>query len=79
MYMYTYTGAQAVRNGFRQRSTTDPTPILLDNLVCNGDEDMLINCRHNGIGINNCDHTEDAGIVCRNGIIAAMYNIMYTT
>lgn len=40
--------------------------ILLDNVVCNGDESSLLNCSHNPLRQNNCDrnHSEDAGVVC---------------
>ena len=46
-------------------------PILLDNVVCSGNEMRLQDCSHRPIGIdNNCDHTEDAGVVCMSlGII----------
>ncbi len=39
-------------------------PILLDNLECIGDEERLENCRSNGFGVNNCAHSEDAGVRC---------------
>ena len=39
-------------------------PILLDNLVCTGSETRLIDCPHNGVGMHNCAHSEDAGAVC---------------
>ncbi|XP_033634052.1 scavenger receptor cysteine-rich type 1 protein M130-like isoform X1 [Asterias rubens] len=38
--------------------------IVLDNVMCNGDETSLLACEHAGIGINNCQHDEDAGVVC---------------
>ena len=40
-------------------------PILLDGVLCNGNELALTDCGH--IGINNirsCNHTEDAGVRC---------------
>ena len=40
-------------------------PILLDNLACTGNEARLFDCTHNGVGIHNCIHSEDAGVVCR--------------
>lgn len=58
-------GARALRYGFNKRSMTDNTPIWLDNLTCDGSEMSLVKCNHNGIGKHNCDHTEDAGISCR--------------
>ena len=38
--------------------------ILLDNLGCSGRESSLTECRHSGVGIHNCVHSEDAGVVC---------------
>ncbi|XP_030201695.1 deleted in malignant brain tumors 1 protein isoform X2 [Gadus morhua] len=39
-------------------------PILLDNLGCNGQERALGECNHAGFGVNNCGHSEDAGVLC---------------
>ena len=33
-------------------------------MFCRGTESRLIDCRHNGIGVHNCDHTDDAGVRC---------------
>ena len=41
--------------------------IFLDNMNCRGTESRLIDCRHSGIGVHNCDHTDDAGVRCSNG------------
>ena len=38
--------------------------ITLDNVICSGEEENLLQCAHNEIFINNCDHTEDAAVVC---------------
>ena len=40
-------------------------PIHLDNVQCRGDETDIMRCSHNGVGINNCNHAEDAGVSCR--------------
>ena len=38
--------------------------IFLDNVDCSGDEARLQNCRFGQIGKHDCDHIEDAGVVC---------------
>ena len=45
-------------------------PILLDDVACSGNEMRLQDCSHRPIGMHNCYHTEDAGVVCMSlGII----------
>uniref|UniRef100_A0A8C4QQV7 SRCR domain-containing protein n=1 Tax=Eptatretus burgeri TaxID=7764 RepID=A0A8C4QQV7_EPTBU len=39
-------------------------PVHLDNVRCSGDETNLLVCPHNGWGIHNCGHHEDAGAIC---------------
>ena len=39
--------------------------ILLDQLVCTGNESSLLECTFDEeIGSHNCDHSEDAGVRC---------------
>ena len=39
-------------------------PIILDEVQCAGTESTLLNCPANQIGMHDCGHYEDAGIVC---------------
>ena len=40
-------------------------PIFLDYLECDGDEDDLLDCRRNSpLGIVDCSHSSDVGIIC---------------
>ena len=38
--------------------------IWLTNVNCAGTESNLLQCNHPGLGIENCDHREDAGVIC---------------
>ena len=38
--------------------------IWLDDVGCTGNETFLDNCPHQGWGIQNCNHGEDAGVEC---------------
>ena len=38
--------------------------IWLDEVACSGTESELQDCAHNGVGINDCRHREDASVAC---------------
>ncbi|NXE70824.1 DMBT1 protein, partial [Calcarius ornatus] len=38
--------------------------IFLDDVQCRGDEPSLRMCRHNGWGVHDCRHVEDASVIC---------------
>ena len=39
-------------------------PIWYANVNCSGREANLAQCVHNGLGVHNCDHSQDAGVIC---------------
>ena len=39
-------------------------PIWMDNVNCSGIEAHISNCPHIGFGNHNCNHREDASVVC---------------
>ena len=57
-----FTGATARLNAHFGRGIG---PIHLDDVTCTGSESRLSDCPHRGVGVNNCGHSEDAGVVCR--------------
>ncbi|XP_076738294.1 scavenger receptor cysteine-rich domain-containing protein DMBT1-like [Maylandia zebra] len=38
--------------------------IWLDEVTCSGSEDFLTDCPNSGFGNHNCDHSEDASVIC---------------
>ena len=39
--------------------------IILDDLGCSGSESSLLSCPHSGLYVENCGHSQDAGVVCK--------------
>ena len=39
-------------------------PIFLENVNCIGTELRLTNCTNSGVGMRDCSHLDDAGVVC---------------
>ncbi|XP_018356825.1 PREDICTED: uncharacterized protein LOC108757046 isoform X2 [Trachymyrmex septentrionalis] len=56
--------AVAKKNGF---FGPGQGPIWLDEVFCHGNESQLYRCEHNHWGQHNCDHNEDAGVICSPG------------
>ena len=59
--LFSDTGATAYSSARFGRGTGG---IFLDNLYCTGRESQLVDCSHSGIGVHNCDHSDDAGVRC---------------
>ena len=47
--------------------------ITLDNVVCTGEETDLLQCDHDGVLTSNCDHNEDAAVVCGSESSSSLY------
>ena len=55
-------------------------PIHYDEVICNGTEERLAECFHLGIGIHNCNHSQDAGVVCdTTGTLKHCFFILHTS
>ncbi|KAL5491144.1 hypothetical protein EMCRGX_G016375 [Ephydatia muelleri] len=39
-------------------------PVWLDEVLCSGGEQSLLECSHSEVGAHNCRHSEDAGVIC---------------
>ena len=46
--------------------------IFLNYVGCRGTESSLLSCSHQGIGVHNCKHNEDAGVSC-SGILRYIF------
>ena len=41
--------------------------IWLDEVACTGTEAHIADCGHQGWGVHDCSHSQDAGVQCRQG------------
>lgn len=51
--------------------------ILLDDLLCTGNEQTLLNCtnrRDRPLLSSDCDHSEDAGVKCQGSVMHGIYS-----
>ena len=52
--------------------------IWMDNVICSGSENRLSDCDQAELGDHNCEHHEDAGVICGKGklhFITGIYNV----
>jgi len=52
-------------------------PIWLDDLHCDGTEQTIGVCKHNGWGNHNCDHGHDAGVKCSANGMCLVCDFLY--
>ena len=50
-------------------------PIHLDNVQCTGSEENITQCSYVTSTAINCDHSEDAGVICGGGCIVLIFTI----
>jgi len=60
---YTLTG-RLVGHFIGNRYGAGSGPIWLDNVQCNGTENNISACQHNGWGRHNCTHSQDVSVSC---------------
>ena len=66
VHPFPFKGATALRNAAQFGPGTGR--IWLSNVQCTVDDPALANCTFgNQIGINNCNHNQDAGVICFTG------------
>uniref|UniRef100_A0A665TEX5 SRCR domain-containing protein n=1 Tax=Echeneis naucrates TaxID=173247 RepID=A0A665TEX5_ECHNA len=49
--------------------------IFLDDLACSGNEGSFNECQHNGFKKHNCQHSEDAGVICSSNYLL-LYSVI---
>lgn len=57
-----YTGAVAVAGSYFGPGTGS---IVLDNIECEGTEEMLHQCPHGGLAVHDCTNIEHASVICQ--------------
>ena len=66
-YLLLLIGVIPVYNGYFGKGIG---PVHMTNVNCNGNEDSLTQCTYtNGIGVDNCYHGKDVGVICSQGNI----------
>ena len=60
-----FVGALLALSRSPYRVLSNSVPILLDEVLCFGDEQGLSQCHHRDWGIHNCGHYKDAAVICQ--------------
>lgn len=70
MYVYPFKILDSIPVGHAVFGEASNYSILLDQLMCSGNESSLLNCAAGEeIGSHNCEHSEDAGVMCEGILI----------
>ena len=70
-------GANAITDGRFEKGIG---PVHMSSVNCRGDEMKLGDCSHsNGIGVTNCHHGRDAGVMCEGWILYYCVVCMHST
>ena len=54
-----------ITNIFFESLGAENKSIHLDELKCKGTEQSLLECSHDPVGKNDCQHPEDVGVICQ--------------
>ena len=64
-YYCTFSHLASVALANHQVLSNDSLFYYLDDIQCTGNENMLSDCRHGGVGIHNClERAKEAGVIC---------------
>lgn len=63
-YFLDFVGALLALSRSPYRVPSYSIPILLDDVLCFGDEQGLSQCHHRDWGVHNCGHYKDAAVIC---------------
>lgn len=63
-------GAFALSGAFFGQGTGK---IFLDNVECTVLETNIFDCPHSGVGVHNCDHSQDASVSCHTGACVLLF------
>lgn len=71
--IHCFTGTIALSRAFFGQGAGS---IVLDQVACTGTETRLFTCRHNALGIHDCTHAEDAGVICQRTSTGILKNMI---
>ena len=68
LFSFTFlAGAQSLGKAFFGQGSG---PVFMNNVECQGTEDSIFFCLSDAIGVHDCDHNNDAGVVCPGKVVS---------